>query len=212
MKKTVIIFFVTGVAVVYLFLLWKRQEENVIQLPRQTRDRYTFSFDEAPKNSLRGKIVSMSGDVQWTSRTATEPAKLNTGISLQQGEKVSTGTDSLLTIDFSGAATATLSASSVIDIDQALPQNLVFKQTAGSVSYGSENTALSVKALHLLAYSEKGMMKLTQDSETGTLTVKALKGEVRLGFNDLDYQSIAVTLAEGETYTYDDTTRTGSVE
>src|SRR3989344_3525327 len=47
-----------------------------------------FSLENAPSESLKGKIEKMSGDIFWFGRVATEPARISSPIDVQQGENL----------------------------------------------------------------------------------------------------------------------------
>src|SRR5260370_25910131 len=68
-----------------------------------------FSLKKAPSESLVGHIASMSGEVLWESRIATQSSPLSAPQAIQQGEEVDTGKDGLGSISFYNTLTFTLS-------------------------------------------------------------------------------------------------------
>ena len=80
-----------------------------------------FSLEKAPSESLVGTISGINGDVEYESRTATESAKINSPVEVQQGESLSTGDNGKVILNFKDAADITIDSSSGVDIIQTLP-------------------------------------------------------------------------------------------
>lgn len=209
-----LLFTAFGIAAIYLYLLWQKQTVLTRILPPSVTqgNMYSFSLDKAPKNALNGAISRLEGTVKWSSRTATVPAILQRETRLQQGEDVETGSDGRVSFAFGSVADIALQSDSRVEITQTLPENIVLRQTAGDATYTSALSPVSVRIMHLILLANGGTFRVAEDSETGEITVRAVKGTVSLGYNDLNYQSITEKLQEGDVYVYDDTSRTGTVE
>ncbi len=169
-----------------------------------------FSLENAPSESLKGKIISMSGEVNWLSRVATESSKLANNTQLQQGESVMTGSEGNIKIQFGNAAEINLLPKTQIDIIQTLPDNIVFNQASGSALFKkTANYPLSVRALHLLVETENSV---TISIDNSIVTLKSDLGNSKAAFNDLNNESQVITVTEGSRYTFNDDTRQGDQE
>lgn len=201
-----------GICIIYLYLLWHKQTAITLITPPTKKGEapFTFSIDEAPKDALKAAATG-SGSVMWTSRTATMPALLKPGIMLQQGEDVETGQDATVSFAFQNSAAVSLAGSTRVEINQSLPRNIVLRQTAGQATYVSGTSPVSVRVLHFIALVNGGTMKITLEKDTDKAVVTVIKGTVQIGYNDLDYQSITETLQAGDSFLYDDATRTGEI-
>lgn len=171
-----------------------------------------FSLENPPSQSLQGKISSVVGDVQLQSRLATEPAKLADNRRVRQGELVATGEDGSLDIHFEGEAEISVSSNSKLDFVQTLPNHIVVVQSSGSARYKTESSAgISVRSLHLLGViSESSDVEV--ENKDGDLTIIVHSGSVKFGFNDIENITTTVNVGEGETYVYDDETRSGEIK
>jgi len=171
-----------------------------------------FSLEEAPSESLRGKIATMSGEIKWQSRTATEAADLKEPITIQQGESLITGENSSVELNFDKAAIIELKEKSELNITQTLPVNLVFWQKSGIGTYTKKGDyPLSVRAKSLLI-DNGGKIKVTIDEEDPIVTVRVLSGKITMAFNSKDYVSQKMELKAGEMWLFNDDTRQGEIE
>ena len=167
-----------------------------------------FSVAEAPSQSLRGKITTMTGEIKWQSRTATEAAKLDSPITIQQGEKLITGADSNLTLIFSGAGSITLDENTELEISQTLPEHLVFNQASGG---GNFTGTMAIRLNHLLIQID-GNLETTFDQKTPIIVLTLKSGQATAAYNDLDYLSHKRELTAGRTLTFNDDTRQAVVK
>src|SRR6185437_11369459 len=130
-----IVFFLIGLAIVLSNHYWNSQIlPSGFSIPSVTTK---FSLKNAPSESLRGTITSMSGDVNWLSRTDAKSTQLKTKQTVQQGEEVSTGNNGKAVINIKNTAVLAIQPNSHISIIQLLPQNFVFVQDKGTVDYGN---------------------------------------------------------------------------
>lgn len=172
-----------------------------------------FSVANAPRDSLRGTMLSLSGTVQWESRTATTPATITTLQTLQQGEELTTQKDGKATIEFTPTCIITLSPSTNLSIIQTLPTNLVFAQSQGTVTYTkSTTTPLAVRSLDALVQLTQGNVTISVDKDTAQMTVGVSSESATIAFNDSQTISNVVTIPSGKAYVFDDSTLTGKFE
>lgn len=193
----------------------KNTESVVIVTPKpEAVNKITsaFSLENAPSESLSGQITTMTGEVDWTDRIATEASKISSPVTIQQGEELSTGLKSSLALEFTNICSVKFSQSTDIQIIQTLPVNIVFAQISGTGEYiktGSD--PVSVRALNLLAnINGDTVIAINQLKPVVTLTVKS--GTVTAAYNDLKYISHEVTVSAGHTYTFNSGTRRGALK
>jgi hypothetical protein len=168
----------------------------------------TFSLETAPKQSLQGTIMSMTGQVEWTSRIATEPAQLKENIYIQQGESVETKKDGSIKISIGSDLQVTLFSNSKVQFIQTLPETIVFQQDLGSVTYSkTTGNPMSVRTFGLSTEMTDGRILITMDTDELTAVVKIQKGNATFAYNDLDYQSHVATYPVGTILIYDNEKR-----
>jgi hypothetical protein len=209
--------FAIGFAATYLFLnsKMKNTESLVIITPfPQATNQITsaFSLENAPSESLRGTIATMAGEIDWTSRTATQAAQILSPIQVQQGEELSTGVKSSLSLDFPEACSVKFSQSTDIQIIQTLPSDLVFAQLTGSAEYTkSGSDPVSVRALNLLT-EVGGNTDISMGTARPTITLTVKSGSATVAYDDLKYISHEITIPAGHIYTFNSGTRRGVVK
>lgn len=200
-----------------IFYLWQTRDievpvaaspvggEGVVSPP-------TFSLDEAPSSSLRGQILSLTGDTYWISRIATEPATLTSSTIIQQGESVDASDSGKLVVAFGQAGKITLSNKAKIDVIQTLPVNLVFSQIRGSVIYeASQDSPFSVRSYHLLVTLHTGSMTVDVNEKIGSVTLVISQGNATVAYNDERFTSQTYAVKEGQRFVFDDSTQTGRI-
>lgn len=166
-----------------------------------------FSLEVAPSESLKGTIATMSGEVKWENRVATEAAVLKNFVGVEQGESLETGKDGVITVQFSDKAKITLGASSHVEIVQTLPVDLVFFQTLGQIEYiktGDSNVSIRIK--HLLI-ENAGDIEVLIDKVKPIVQVSVKSGSAKLAYNDSDNISQIVEVLNGETAAFNDDSR-----
>lgn len=208
------------ISTIYYGWLRVKNEETVFLSPLTKTDNQenayketaVFSPEKAPTESFKGEITAMTGKIRWQSRTATEAAELLTVTTVQQGEKLITGQDSSLTVDFANVCWIKMESETEIDIVQTLEANLVFNQTKGRAEYKKNNSyPLSVRVKNLLTETN-GEVIITIDQEEPIITVVSKKGTVTAAFNDADFVSQKIFISGGETLVFNDDKRTGVLE
>lgn len=203
------LFLVIGTGVTFFFLTSNTKKE--IAKPKRTLPVQTskFSLESAPSQSIRGNISSISGEVRWLSRTATESAPITTPQKIQQGELLHTGDNGTVTIIFPNLSIQQ-AINTELEFMQALPVDFVVSQTTGSADYSNQSTTtpLSIRSMHLLIRLGLGKLSVTVDDEDGEVIVDTLQGAITLAFNDNDNVTQTFTIPENQRLTFDDERRT----
>jgi hypothetical protein len=166
-----------------------------------------FSLEKAPSTSLVGTITLMEGEVGHEGRLATESAKINSPVPIQQGEGLSTGIDGKLILTFEKAVEIDMSGSTSIGIIQTLPADMVFSQKLGTVEYKKlTDIPVSIRSRHLLIEND-GDITVTVDELKPIITVSINSGSATFAFNNKDNISNVLTVESGKTLTFNDDTR-----
>jgi len=187
---------------------------NTTIRPTRTPSPTLFSVKNPPSESLTGTLNSFLGTVNWESRDATQSSPLSSRAVIKQGDYIETGEDGTVAITFSAAVTVTIEENSYIHIVQTLPANIVFSQNKGTVTYERTGDApVTVRGLSLIVdLDEKSMIRVTVDEETETVVVTAEQGSGVAAYNDTDFETVKLTLNEGEALTFDNQLRESEVE
>ncbi|HEX6977053.1 MAG TPA: hypothetical protein VF185_01670 [Patescibacteria group bacterium] len=166
-----------------------------------------FSIENAPSQSIRGTIVTISGDVEWQSRIATESAKITSPQTIQQGESISTKETGKVSLTFPTAANLTISPNTDLAVVQTLPVNIVFSQGKGVINYASLNSIpVSVRSQNLLIQLNQGNMTLTVSDTTPFTTLDVTKGLATVAYNDSENVSQVVEVKEGQRFVFNNDT------
>lgn len=166
------------------------------------------SIERPPEQSLKGKIISLSGEVGWQSRVATESAKIISPQPIQQGEMLQTGDDGNILVQFDEVGKLAIFPKTKIDFVQTLPLNFVTVQNTGSVKYQKMGLVpISVRALHLLIDQSEGEMEVNINKDEGLVIVDVIKGKVTAAYNDLDYLSHVSEVKQSESLLFNDQKR-----
>lgn len=164
----------------------------------------SFSMEDAPSDALKGKIASMSGEVLWQSRVASEPARLDQPQEILQGENIVTRNTGSVALNFNDAAIITIDPDSELDIVQTLPANLVMTQKSGSILYQKPGIVpVSVKTGGLLVNQEEGTMRITFDVQQATVTVNVTEGKARVAHTDEEDTSVVREVTSGDSFVYE---------
>jgi hypothetical protein len=171
-----------------------------------------FSLKKAPSESLRGTIASMSGTVQWLSRTANKPVRVTAPRSIQQGESLSTGKNGRAIVLIKNDSLISLAPDTALTFIQLLPVNFVIGQEKGTVTYtNSMQVPISVKSFDFLMIIDNGVGQIATNDKEKTVTLTVTKGSVNAGFEDEQNNNTVVTINAGEKYVFDEKTREGTM-
>jgi hypothetical protein len=178
--------------------------QNIVKLSR-------FSLEKAPSKALVGSLTSVSGEVNYEPRLATESAKLERPVLIQQGDILETGENGTFRLVFKDAAEINVLPLSAINIAQTLPANIVIVQSGGEAAYKKNSTIpLSLRVLHLLIEVDEEANVLVETAKS-LVTVKSVKGDATLAFNNLNNETQIIKLEEGATLVFNDRTRKTTV-
>lgn len=201
-------------AIYFVFSKMKNRDNNVFISPlaetnTNTKKISAFSLENAPSESLKGEIITMTGDISWQGRTATEAAKILFPITIQQGEKLITGEKGSLSLTFDNACSVDLSEKTEFDIIQTLPANIVFSQTSGTGEYVKTGSyPVSIRALKLLAEVD-GIISISIDSEKPIITLTVKSGNALIAYNDSKYISHEVSVGSNQSFSFNYDTKKG---
>jgi len=211
--NTILIFFVflfAGCALVLGYHYWSSDFSGEITKPSITTK---FSLANAPSESLRGEIASMSGTVEWLSRTAANPIQVKNGQQIMQGEEVTTGKNGWVVITIQNDAALQLLADTDLRVVQLLPQNFVFVQDKGSIEYqNTQSVPVSIRSFDLVSILNNGTVDYVVDQKEQTITASVKKGSMRSAYEDSQNNSQVMTAQAGQTVQFDETTREGTVQ
>lgn len=207
-----LVVFIVVISIGFGFSKTKNKESAIVFSPIAevaTQKTSNFSLENAPTESLKGKITAMTGEISWQGRIATEPAKLYSPVLIQQGEKLITGEKSNLSLVFPDACSIEFSERTEVDIIQTLPANIVFFQTSGTGEYIKTGSyPVSIRAMGLLV-EEDGDIVVSIDQEEPTVTLTLKSGKATAAFNNSEYISHEVMLVSGQIFTFNYDTRKG---
>ncbi len=215
MKKVLLFlipFLITTVAVVgYFKLSQKISKINIPNIPSVSFSDLVkfsrFSLEKAPSQSLVGSITSMSGEIGYEARLATESAKINSPVQVQQGESLTTGLSGKLVLTFDKAVEINMSSDTSVGIVQTLPADMVFSQNTGTVEYKKlANIPVSIRSYHLLI-ENNGDVTISIDKVKPIITVTVNSGAATFAYNNIDNISRVLTLESGKKLTFNDDTR-----
>jgi hypothetical protein len=159
----------------------------------------SFSLNSPPSESLKGTIVSLSGDVSWQSRVATEASEITKPMQIQQGEEIFTKEKGQAAVIFSGAANILIYPKTKVNFIQTLPSNILIGQNTGTVEYKLLNKSpLSVRSQDLLIKVNQGEISISVSEKQPYITVDVKEGSITAGYNDLNFLTKVVDVAENK--------------
>lgn len=205
-------FLITTITVVgYFKLTQKISKINIPNVPPVSFSDLVkfsrFSLEKAPSQSLVGTITEMSGEVEYQSREATESAKINSPVAVQQGESLTTGTDGKLILTFEKGVEIGLSSETTLGVIQTLPADLVFSQSTGNVEYKKMGSIpVSIRCYHLLI-ENNGDVTISIDKEKPIVTVTINSGSATFAYNNISNVSRVINVGAGKKLIFNDDTR-----
>lgn len=208
MKKLFLFFFLLGLIATAGYSLWNNQKviENLIS-PISTQSSL-FSMINAPKNSVKGQMTNLIGEIAWQSRVSSQSMVIKKPVEIQQGESLQSGKDGKSTVLFENYVVVDISSNSDLEFIQTLPNNFVFNQKEGNVSYEQiGSTPLSVRTLHSIVKINSGSVAISVDIEKGTVDLTVKKGTVTIGYNDINFVSQVIPVSVGQELIYNDKSR-----
>lgn len=208
----ILLFFLGTIASLGLFF-WKNNsaiQPIIITDKKNNYPKTNFSLKQAPSDSLRGQISTMSGEIWWQSRVATAPAKLNNPIVIQQGENLIASNSGKLTVEFASVSAVTIFPKSEVEIVQTLPINIVFNQPKGTVQYQVSGVSpVSIRSLNLLVTVNSGLINIDTDEKIGEIVLSLRTGTAKVAYNSPLFVSKVWNLEPGDVFNYDSNNRRG---
>lgn len=166
-----------------------------------------FSLEKAPSETLVGRIGSMSGEVEWQGRTATESARINSLINIQQGEDLLTKDDGKASVLFNGNLEVDISPKTRVGFAQTLPADIVLFQSSGSAEYKKLGSVpVSIRVMHLLI-ENGGDISISVDDVRPIVTAQVINGTITFSYNDSDNVTSVTTIGTGRRLIFNDDTR-----
>lgn len=205
-----LLFLVTGFAVsaCFFFFIYSKYLPDNQNIEISTK----FSLINAPEESLKANIATMSGTVYWLSRTAKKPIKLISPRKIQQGEELYTGNKSFVGITINKLEAIYLVSNSNINFIQMLPINEVILQDKGTISYDNfSQNALSVVTQSLITSINNGAATISINPASNSVTVTVQKGALTDGYIDSEENSDALNIQAGQIIQYNLNSKTISV-
>lgn len=167
-----------------------------------------FSLENAPSDSLRAKIATLSGQVKWQDRVATQPSEIKGPEVIQQGEELTTGSDGKLELEIPSGVLITASPKTNIAFIQTLPQNIVLSQTTGKAQYQKTGTnPVSVRIDRLLVEIQSGQITISISETKLTTTIDIQAGTITVAYNDLQNVSNVRQIQSGKEFIFNNSTR-----
>lgn len=216
MKKIflgIIFFFFGGTAALGIFFAKNHSlPEPIITIAGNEKkfEPTKFSLEQAPSDSIKGRITAMTGGIWRQERTATEPARLTEPTTIQQGEVLIASDEAKLTATFNPALTLTLFPDTQVEIIQTLPLNLVFNQSKGVGQYQTTgSSSVTIRSLNLIVNLDNGLLNVDTDEETGAIILSLKTGKAKVAYNNPDFLSRVWELEPGDVFSYDSNERKG---
>lgn len=168
-----------------------------------------FSIIDPPSMVLKGIITSMSGEVKWQSRVASESAPLLEPQTIQQGEDLETAEDGQMTVEFEDYLKIDILENSKVSFAQTLPANIVLAQTDGSVNYTKTGSVpVTIRSKRLLIDIQDGKTSVFIEEDKPIIKIRVESGSAKLAYNDRQYVSQIMIVEEDESVIYNDELRT----
>lgn len=213
MKTTLLFIFslVIGITLIYIVKMGIRQANYATNPDPKP---VSFSLEKAPSESIKGNITSLSGNVGWQSRIATEPAQIISFPELQQGEAVETKDNGKMTLQFGNILASNLSPNTFLNFIQTLPTQFVIDQSKGKTEYVKlGETPLTVRSFGLLINIESGNVVVSINDKLGVMTSTVKKGSITAAYNDPKQETANVlTVNEGSQYIFNNDTKQGEIK
>lgn len=201
-------FFGLGIIVAVLYFMFRANNPIRVIAPKPLIPPTAFSDEMAPKESVKGQIATMSGEVWWISRVTSQRTPYATPSAVQQGETYATGDNGAIEINFSEYGSVNIVSKSEVGIDQTLPVDFVFDQSSGSASFTSlGRSPFSVRSLHLLTTIASGSATINLDYKKHLITLRVISGSAKLAYNDTDIVSQVLEISQGKSFRFDDDNR-----
>ena len=202
--------FLLGILGVVSYGILKKSPGKPIQNIIQTVTKPEFTIDKAPSESVNGNILSITGNVNWEDRTATESSPITSpSPTIQQGEEIDTLDTGQVSVEFPNAINITVAPKTQIDFVQTLPASFVASIASGSAEFKKlGSTPVSVRALHLLLKQNNGDTIVSVDNDNSLINLNILAGSIIAAYNDTNLVSHEMEFNAPQQIVFNDLTRT----
>lgn len=196
-----ILYFILGILLIFSFEKAKKLL-NVGELKSPTATS-PFSLINAPSESLRGTITSLSGEVHWQSRIATIPAVITKPMQIQQGEDLITGETGQATVVFADIVNIHIYPEAELDFIQTLPSNILINHNKGTAEYKNLNAdSLSVRSQSLLIKINQGEIEISKNEAEPYIIVDVKEGSITTAYNDINYITQMTDVSSGNRFIF----------
>lgn len=198
--KNVLVFITYFLLGIFLIFSFRKVTQTITsQQLKSPLPEFSFSLDNAPSESLKGQILTLSGDVGWQSRITTEPAKITKPIPIQQGEGIETLDSGVVELAFSNSADIIIDPKTEINIIQSLPANILIGQNSGLANYKKlGEVPLSVRSNDLLVKINQGEITISVSEKQPYTTVDVTNGSATVGYNDTNFVTQILDITSGK--------------
>lgn len=204
MKNAFIFLFSAVLGTLFVIYFGQNAAANILSPTSEDSLTPEFSAEKPPSESLIGKVISITGDVAWQSRVATESAKLTEHISIQQGEMLETRDGGKMAVEFPGTASINLLPKTKIDVAQTLPVNMVLVQQEGTAIYKKLGAVpISVRSHGMLVQIESGEAMVSLNSDQTIVTVTPASGAIKAAFVNDQNETQIINISYGTKVAFD---------
>src|SRR5581483_9249139 len=207
MRKKIIVFLLfllLGIACVTIYKFSRQPLRNIINTVTSPK----FNIENAPPVSIKGEILTMSGDIFYQDRIATQDAKIRDKVILKQGETIRTGEDANLTLTFPNTISIQLFPATQLEFFQTLPANFVTRIASGSALFKKEGSnPVSIKAAHLLINQDSGVLSVGMNNnpqEETNINLNIIEGQITVAYNDTNLVSHVQSFDAPKRITFND--------
>lgn len=197
--------FFAGLTGFFGYRLWQvKQMNDEPFIPRKD------SFDlKPPKEALKGKIATVSGEVKIKSRGNNEFKKMENFEQILQGERLVTLSDGYVTVLFDNFAKVSLMPSTEIAFVSLIPSRFLINQVSGMASYQliNDSESLAIRSLHSLFELEDGEALITTDVDKGLINIVLKRGTGKIALVDLENKTQVWQIKKGQRVRINDTRR-----
>lgn len=211
-KKIIILIlaFFIGIIIFFTFRIWQvKKAAKVIFTP------YKSSFELAPaKEALKGKLVTIKGEVKKESRDDDEFKKVEEDEEVLSGEKLATGEKSEAEVAFENFVKMSLGPDTEVSFVSLIPASFLIRQSRGTVTYEilKDETLISIRSLNMLFEQKGGKSVFTVDSNKAEVTIEMVRGEGKIAMVDRENKTYVWEIKEGQRVLIDNKDRTVKID
>lgn len=197
-KKIIILIlaFFIGIIIFFTFRIWQvKKAAKVIFTP------YKSSFELAPpKEALKGKLVTIKGEVKKESRDDDEFKEVEEDEEVLSGEKLATGEKSEAEVAFENFVKMSLGPDTEVSFVSLIPASFLIRQSRGTVTYEilKKKATISIRSLSVLFQQTDGLSQITTDTKKGEISIEQLKDRGKIAMVDKENKTQVWEIEEGQ--------------